>query len=116
MTPAEELLNHLVGEQLSAVVFVQDYLQLQFDEPQLNVYEQCRVIANGISTEFGTEPFANHILGQITKIVESVTDNNHSVIIRFEDQSLIEIPYSQVKCPEAIYFQGKNGQWGVWPG
>lgn len=116
MTPAQELINQLVGEQLGAVVFVQDYLQLQFDGPQINVYSGCRVIANGLTTVFGSEQFANHLIGQISKKVKQVVDHfNRHVVITFADESCIEIPYSS-EGPEAIYFQGKNDQWGVWPG
>jgi hypothetical protein len=115
MMPAQELLNQLVGEQLGAVVFVQDYLQLQFDGPQINVYSECRVTANGITTVFGSEPFANHLIGQIAKRVKEVVDHpSQHIVIKFVDESCIEIPYSS-EGPEAVYFQGNNNEWGVWP-
>ena len=43
MSQAETTLRQLIGEQLSAVTFVQDYLQLAFDGPGINVYNPLTV-------------------------------------------------------------------------
>jgi hypothetical protein len=37
-------LQMLIGEQLSAVTFVQDYLQLHFDSPRLTVFSHAVVM------------------------------------------------------------------------
>jgi hypothetical protein len=56
----------LVGEDLSAVVFVRDYLQLQFNPLQiLNVYTPLTVQCVEKVATFGDEKFANLLIGQI---------------------------------------------------
>jgi len=43
----EKSLQMLIGEQLSAVTFVQDYVQLHFDGPRLTVFSHAVVMRGG---------------------------------------------------------------------
>jgi hypothetical protein len=69
----QPLWDQLVGEDLSGVVFVRDYLQLQLNPPpQVNVYSACVVVsANGATAKFGEEPFANLILSHRSRCQRS---------------------------------------------
>ena len=70
----QPLWDQLVGEDLSGIVFVRDYLQLQFNPPpQLNVYSSHVVVsAEGRSAKFGEEALANLALGLIGRFVREV--------------------------------------------
>jgi hypothetical protein len=57
----QPLWHQLVGEDLSGIVFVRDYLQLQFNPPaQVSVYSRRVVVSSdGRSAAFGEDAFAN---------------------------------------------------------
>ena len=108
MTPIEsDDFSCLVGEDLSGVTFVRDYLQLQFNPPTgLNALTPVTVRSHEGSATFGEPAFANLILGQIGKFVSSVDYRAEvSLDIVFKDGSLITVslrPEDYV-CAEAIH-------------
>jgi hypothetical protein len=53
----EKSLQMLIGEQLSAVTFVQDYLQLQFDGPRLTVFSHPVVMLGDKTFHWGKPGF-----------------------------------------------------------
>ena len=113
----QALWDQLVGEDLSGIVFVRDYLQLQFNPPpQLNVYSRRVVVSSaGRSATFGEEPFANLALSLIGKFVRKVEVDEQSFRIEFADDSEIAISLrpEHYQGPEAVDFQGRNNQWAV---
>ncbi|MDI4231443.1 hypothetical protein OZ411_01270 [Bradyrhizobium sp. Arg237L] len=62
----------IVGEKLSAITFVLDYWQLQFDGPTINALSRLEVSAGETSLRDGHDQFRNLICDQIGKIVASV--------------------------------------------
>lgn len=76
----QPLWNQLVGEDLRGIVFVRDYLQLQFNPPpQLNVYSSHVVAsAEGRSAKFGEEAFADLALGLIGRFLREVRVDGQS--------------------------------------
>ena len=118
--PAQILFEQLLTEELSAVTFVRDYIQLEFDPPpRLNVYSLCRVSRGHRSAAFGQPEFANLIIGCIGLKVVGVTENERQQVIAIclDQGARIDIPYSADSFVggEALYFQGRDNQWGVWP-
>ena len=113
----QSLWDQLVGEDLSGIVFVRDYLQLQFNPPpQINVYSGHVVVsANGRSAKFGEEAFANLALGLIGKFVQEVKVDEQSFRILFADASeiLISLRPEHYQGPEAVDFQGRDHLWAV---
>ena len=113
----QSLWNQLVGEDLSGIVFVRDYLQLQFNPPpQINVYSSHVVVsADGRSAKFGEETFANLALSLIGKFVQEVKVDAQSFRILFADASEILISLRPEHCqgPEAVDFQGRDSQWAI---
>ena len=108
--PAEwvaEASSHFVGNDLSGVVFVRDYIQLQFNPPPtVNSLSTLTVVSNdGSSTVQGAEPFANALIAQVTKVVATVSlYPSRYLAFRFEDGSEIRIsvaPQDYVG-PEAV--------------
>jgi hypothetical protein len=113
----QSLWDQLVGEDLSGIVFVRDYLQLQFNPPpQINVYSSHVVVsADGRSAKFGEETFANLALSLIGRFVREVKVDEQSFRIRFADASeiLISLRPEHYQGPEAVDFQGRDHKWAV---
>ena len=106
-----EYFNQIVGEKLSAVVFILDYHQLQFDGPGLTILNPITVFSNGSSVAEGEDQFRNRLCEQIAKVVKSVTCmENESLIIEFEDGSKISVSLKDEDYvgPEAIVFHGND--------
>jgi len=99
-------LDELVGEELSGVTFVRDYLQLQFNPlPVLNAYTQVTVSCGDQVATFGEEPFANLLIGQINKFVRRVELRDDEFLrLTFEDESVVAISLfpADYVGPEAI--------------
>jgi len=113
----QPLWDQLVGEDLSGVVFVRDYLQLQFNPPpQLNVYSR-RVVAStgGRSAAFGEEAFANLAISLIGKFVWAVKVDEEAFRIFFENAAeiVISLRPEHYVGPEAVDFQGRDNLWVV---
>src|SRR5438477_12992635 len=109
--------QQIVGEQLSGVVFVMDYIQLQFNPPPtISVYTPVTVFSHGEFVRSGDDQFRNRLCEQITKIVESVgVVPGDALKIKFKDGSVIAASLKQTDYvgPEAIYFQGRENRWDV---
>src|SRR6266700_8165916 len=109
--------RQIVGEQLSGVTFVMDYLQLQFNPPPtINAYTPVTVSSSGTTCVSGDEQFRNRLCDQITKIVKSVVIKDEAAfVITFEDGSMISISLrpSDYIGPEALEFIGRDKLWLV---
>ena len=110
-----EFWNELVGCQLSSVEFVQNYLQLRFDGPTINVTNPLTVINDKTEITSWNVGFRDLLCNQITKIIDSVTfEPEKALTIRFIDDSLIAISLrpEDYSSPEAFYAHGfKNDNW-----
>jgi hypothetical protein len=116
-SPDNDVFQQIVGEQLSGVTFVMDYIQLQFNPPPtINVYTPVTVFSHGESVRSGDDQFRNRLCEQITKIVESVgVVPGDALKIRFRDASVIaaSLKEADYRCAEAINFQGREDKWNV---
>ena len=105
----DPLFDELVGEQLSAVTFVQDYFQLWFDGPGINVNSPCTVKAEGIEITSWNPGFRDSACNQIGKLVkEVIVHEGEFISIVFRDGSSISISLrpEDYSTPEAIYAHG----------
>jgi hypothetical protein len=110
---SSEYFNQIIGEKLSAVVFVLDYHQLQFDGCGFTILNPITVTSNGWAVAVGDDQFRNRLCDQIAKIVRRVEYNeNDSLVIEFEDGSTVSISLKvEDYCgPEAIIFNGLDNQ------
>ena len=109
--------DELVGRQLSSVEFVQDYLQLRFDGPSLNVTNPLTVNDNETEITSWNAGFRDLLCSQITKIVRDVTfETEKALTIRFIDNSqiVVSIRPEDYSSPEAIYAYGfSSNKWFV---
>lgn len=85
-------LGPLRGEQLSAVTFVADYVQLWFDGPCLSAYSLPVVSAGGISYHWGEPGYRDALCGCIGKTVDDagVVEGQH-IRLDLSDGASIEI-------------------------
>ena|SRR5579872_1289187 len=110
---AGEAFEVIVGEQLSAITFVQDYWQFAFDGPAITALTRIEVHASGVTLKDGDDQFRNVLCGQIGKIVRQVNlVQPEALTIAFEDQSSISISlrWDDYRGPEAAHFRGRDGR------
>jgi hypothetical protein len=102
----------LIGEDLGGVVFVRNYLQLQFDAPTtLTVHTPLTIRSGGKEATSGQEVFANLLIGQINKVVIKVeVRNSDAIVLQFADGSTISVSLrdEDYAGPEAVVLHGKN--------
>ena len=110
-----EFWNELVDCQLSSIEFVQDYLQLKFDGPTINVTNPLTVNDNKTEITSGNNGFRDLLCNQITKVVKDVTfEPGKALTIRFIDNSQIAVSLlpEDYSSGEAIYAHGfRNDNW-----
>jgi hypothetical protein len=110
-------LEPLVGEELSAVVFVRDYIQLQFDGPSLTLINDPIVLADGTKYQPTTAGFRDAICGRIGQRVKAAhTTEGQEIRIDFADGSTICLslkPEDYNFGPEAAILHHGEDTW-VW--
>jgi hypothetical protein len=113
----EKSLQMLIGEQLSAVTFVQDYLQLHFDGPRLTVFFHPVVVLGNETFHWGKPGFRDALCNNIAKkVTQAQMTYGDSIAIRFADGSTIKIFLKDNCCPggEAVNFDvGGNVWWSL---
>ena len=62
-------ISAIEGEELKAVEFVEDYLQLRFDAPLLKLYDWPYVLLTDFSVAFGEPEYRNALCAQIGETV-----------------------------------------------
>lgn len=106
--------RELVGENLSGVTFVRDYLRLEFNPPPvISAHSRVAVAVGGRSAVLGEEPFANLLLGLIGNVVRAVRfDEGRAFRLEFESGGEIVISWrdEDYKGPEAMELKGRDGR------
>jgi len=113
----EKSLQMLIGGQLSAVTFVQDYLQLHFDGPRLTVFSHPVVMRGDKTFHWGQPGFRDALCNNIAKkVTVAQVTYGESIVIGFADGSTIKISLKDEDSPggEAVNFDaGGNGWWSL---
>ncbi len=107
MKKGHDYLKRIVGSKLSAITFVLDYYQFQFDGPLFNVLTPVTFISGSNQTRSGEDQFRNRVCAQIGKIVHGITiHENKELVITFEDDSqlLFSLQEKDYPGPEAVIF------------
>ena len=108
--------DDIIGEKLSAIGFILDYYQFQFDGPSFDVLTPVTVILSSAHARSGDDQFRNLACGQIAKVVRSARLRaGEAIVIIFEDDSqiLFSLKDEDYPGPEAVIFRGKDGVWSV---
>jgi len=116
VTTESDALGELVGAELSAVTFVRDYLQLQFDSPSsapiLNAYTPVTVRSGSREAIIGDDAFPALIVAQINKqVTQAQVFPGEAVEIGLTDGSriLISLRAQDYVGAEAINLRGRDG-------
>jgi hypothetical protein len=76
----------VVGEELKAVEFVEDFLQLRFDSPLFTLYGWPHVLLSDFSVAFGEPEYRNALCAQIgEKVVQASLEEGDALTIEFEN-------------------------------
>jgi hypothetical protein len=106
------------GEHLSAVTFVQDYVQLQFDGPTITAITRPVVRAEGAEFEFDTPGYRDQLCSFITKIVRRATVwRGDRLQLDFGERSviLVSLRPENYRAAEAVIFRDeRTTDWAVW--
>jgi hypothetical protein len=85
-------ISAIVGEELTAVEFVQDYLQLRFDGPLLTLYAWPNVLLSEYSVAFGEPEYRNALCGQIGERVEEADlDEGNALTVKLENGTVLAL-------------------------
>ena len=75
----------IVGEELVAVEFVQDYLQLRFAAPVFTLYNWPHVLLPDFSVAYGEPEYRNALCAQIgEKVAQASLEEGGALTIEFE--------------------------------
>ncbi len=88
----EDLLQAIVGEQLSSVEFVQDYVQLRFDGPVLTAITQPVIQIGERMLRWGDPGFRDELCKRIARrVVSARIPSGNKVQISFDDGAVVEV-------------------------
>src|SRR6185437_8329098 len=75
----------IIGEELVAVEFVQDFLQLRFTAPLFTLYDWPHVLLPEFSVAYGEPEYRNALCAQIgEKVVQASLEEGDALTIEFE--------------------------------
>ena len=121
--PMEERADHvelvaIAAEQLSAITFVQDYVQLHFDGPMLTAITWPVVMIDGESFDFDTPGYRDRLCDFIAKQVARCyvrPGDRLQVDFKGYGSLLVSLKPEAYRSGEAVIFSdGKTEQWAVW--
>ena len=111
-------ISDLIGEEVSSVCFVRDYIEIHFDGPILRILSHPFTLQNDIKYCFpgpGSRDAICRLIG--TTVVDVILDDNKSLNIITSDGSelSISLDLKQGHGPEAMHFVPIiNGPIQVW--
>jgi hypothetical protein len=113
----EQSLDILVGEKLSSVTFVLDYLQVDFDGNQFTFYIWPTVFVDGEKYEFGEMFYRDKLCSLIAKVVVSATYvENDTLEINFGNSDKLKLSLESANpdiVAEIATFTDVDGKWYV---
>ncbi len=78
--------SEIIGEELTSVEFVQDYLVLDFDGPRVTFYAWPQVLLEDVSFAFGEPRYRDYLCAQIgVCVVQAQLEEGASITIEFEN-------------------------------
>ncbi len=105
-------ISEIEGQELAAVEFVTDYLQLRFDGPLLTLYAWPHVLLPDFSVAFGEPEYRNALCAQIGETVAKASlEEGEAVTIEFESGAVIALSLREepLDGPEAGSYSATGG-------
>jgi hypothetical protein len=114
----ERFLDILIGEKLSSVTFVMDYLQMDFDGNRFTFNIWPIITVDSIDFKLGDALYRDKICSLIAKNVSGVTlIDNEKMVIVFDDKSKLHLSLDpnnpEITIPEIAHFTDANDKWYV---
>lgn len=101
----------LCGEQLSSVIFVQDYLQLDFDGNRITFYSWPAVILDKKIYKIEDNDYRNALCSLIaTNVADVILLSDEIFSIVFSETKKIDLDLKSAQG-EVIYFTTSDGEW-----
>ena len=94
----------IIGEELKAVAFVEDFLQLRFEAPLLTLYDWPHVLLPEFSVAYGEPEYRNALCAQINdKVVQASLEEGDALTIEFENGTVfgLSLREEDVDGPES---------------
>ena len=116
MTGEPSLLLELCGETLSSVVFVADYLQLDFNGPRLTCFVWPQV-TSGDNTHSHDEPGYRDALCALIfdGLIDTTESPEQGLVLTFTRSSLTINPEpDELTGPEIAMLHLDDERWGIW--
>lgn len=118
MDPLEDsLLARLIGLELASVVFVRDYVQLDFDGPRLTCFVWPTVEVGGATSSFGAAGYRDALCAFISQTVLSTDEAvGTGLVLRFAIGAVTVHPTpGELEGPEIAMLSGFSDQaWDLW--
>jgi len=109
--------NYLSESQLSSVEFVQDYLQLRFDGPCINIYNPLTIKTKDKKITSWNPGFRDLLCEQITKVVDRVEFESGlhlNIIFRDSSEIILSLKPGDYRFDEAYFAHGfENDGWSA---
>ena len=103
----------IVGELLSEVAFVQDYIQLRFDGASLTFYSHPLIKTDWFDGKYPDSGSRDALCSLIGKEVSSVQlDDEKELVLVFKPNDVVTLPLdweSRTPWGEAMLFSGREG-------
>jgi hypothetical protein len=106
----------VIGEELKAVEFVEDFLQLRFDGPLFTLYEWPHVLLADFSVAYGEPEYRNALCAQIgEKVVQASLEEGDALTIEFENGTVfgLSLREEDLDGPEAGTFSADGSHQGA---
>jgi hypothetical protein len=108
----------IIGERLSAVTFVQDYVQLHFDGPTLTAITRPTVVVADVCFDYGDAGYRDELCALIGQTVKHATVAPHDALrVEFSDgrSFVISLRPDAYRAAEAVVYTDENSaQWASW--
>jgi hypothetical protein len=105
----------VIGEELKAVEFVEDFLKLRFDAPLLTLYAWPHVLFPEYSLAYGEPEYRNALCAQIgEKVVQASLEEGDALTIEFENGTVfgLSLREEDVDGPESGSYSADGSEVG----
>ncbi|MEV6860639.1 hypothetical protein AB0M44_06515 [Streptosporangium subroseum] len=114
----DSLFPALVGEEMSSVIFVRDYVQLDFNGPRLSLFSWPQIAVDSEVRLMGDPGYRDALCSLIGHTVLTVTEGaDTGLVIGFGPGSVVINPEpSQLEGPEIALLDGfiDRADWMAW--
>lgn len=107
----KSIIHLITNEKLSAIIFVLDYLQLDFDGKRLSCYIFPEISINCKVFNINDIGYRDSLCKLLARNVTSTSEVKHTgITINFEED-YIHIPFNRSNIGEVAFYMDENSNW-----